>query len=187
MWTPFRQAVTCAAALTLTIGAAAAQPARPAAPAPSAPAPAAPAPNAPAPSASHLAVAREVALASGIVRSIDVIPPQLFERLREQVVTRPELSKDLNEVLKAVEPEMDLQKQRAINAIAAIYARTMTEAELKDAIAFFQSPSGKKYVETQPVVLDDIVREMQIWSQEVAEYVMVRVRAEMQKKGHQLQ
>jgi hypothetical protein len=209
MWTFFRQsasfAASCAAVLALSIGAAAAQqPARPAAPArpaPSAtpaPAPAtppaaapapnaAPAPSAPAPAASHLAVAREVALASGIVRSIDVIPPQLFERLREQIVARPELSKDLNDVLTAIEPEMDLQKQRAINAIATIYARAMTEAELKDTIAFFNSPSGKKYVEIQPVVLDDIVREMRDWSQEVAEYVMVRVRAEMQKKGHQLQ
>ena len=188
MWTPFRQAVTCAAALALTIGAAAAQqPARPAAPATTAPAPSAPAPSAPAPSTSHLAAAREVALASGIVRSIDVIPPQLFERLREQIVARPELSKDLDEVLKTIGPEMELQKQKAVNAIAAIYARAMTEAELKDTIAFFNSPSGKKYVEIQPVVLDDIVREMRDWSQEVAEYVMVRVRAEMQKKGHQLQ
>jgi hypothetical protein len=186
MWTPFRQVVTCAAALALTVGVAAAQqPARPAAPA--TPAPSAPAPSAPAPSASHLAAAREVALASGIVRSIDVIPPQLFERLREQIVARPELSKDLDDVLKTIGPEMELQKQKAVNAIAAIYARAMTEAELKDTIAFFNSPSGKKYVETQPVVLDDIVREMRDWSQEVAEYVMVRVRAEMQKKGHQLQ
>ena len=193
MWTFFRQAATCAAALALSLGAAVAQqPARPAAPAPAAPVPAAPAPSAsapgaPAPSASHLAAAREVALASGIVRSIDVIPPQLFDRLREQIVARPELSKDLNDVLKAIEPEMELQKQKAVNAIALIYAGAMTEAELKDTITFFNSPSGKKYVETQPAVLDDLVREMQVWSQELAEYVMIRVRAEMQKKGHQLQ
>jgi hypothetical protein len=82
---------------------------------------------------------------------------------------------------------MDLQKQRVIGAIAAIYARAMTEAELKETIAFFRSPAGKKYVETQPAVLDDLVRAMQAWSQDLAEYVMIRVRAEMQKKGHQLQ
>ncbi|HEX8167355.1 MAG TPA: DUF2059 domain-containing protein [Beijerinckiaceae bacterium] len=183
MWTLLRQSAALTAVLTtlaLPTVAHAQQPA----PAPSA----APAPGAaPVPAASHLAVAREVALTSGIVRSIDVIPPQLFERLREQVVARPEISKDLNDVLKTIEPEMELQKQQVINAIALVYARAMTEAELKDTIAFFKSPSGKKYVETQPVVLDDLVREMQVWSQDLAEYVMVRVRAEMQKKGHQLQ
>jgi hypothetical protein len=180
MWTFLRPAVLLAA-LALPLAAASAQ--QPAAPAPSA----GPASSAPPPAASHLAVAREVALTSGIARSIEVIPPQLFERLREQIVARPELSKDLNDVLKTIEPEMELQKQQVVNAIAVIYARAMTEAELKDTIAFFKSPSGKKYVDTQPVVLDDLVREMQLWSQELAEYVMVRVRAEMQKKGHQLQ
>jgi hypothetical protein len=182
MWTFLRQGAFFAvllAALALPLGAASAQQSAP--PAQGAPAPA------PAPAASHLAVAREIALASGIVRSIDVIPPQLFERLREQIVARPELSKDMNDIIKALEPEMELQKQQAINAIALIYTRVMTEAELRDVSAFFKSPSGRKYVETQPAVLDELVREMQVWSQDLAEYVMIRVRAEMQKKGHQLQ
>jgi uncharacterized protein len=148
----------------------------------------APAQNtAPLPSAAHLAAAREVALSSGIVRSIDVIPAQLYERIREQLIARPELNKDLNDVLQALQPEMELQKQKVINDIAVIYARAMTEPELKDVIAFFKSPAGKKYVESQPLVLDDMVRQMQEWSQDLAEYVMVRVRAEMQKKGFQLQ
>jgi uncharacterized protein len=165
------------AALMLSIGAVSAQ--QPAlAPAPSAPAPFTP---------SHLAVAREVATASGITRSLDAIVPQLYDRIREQVVARPELTKDIDAVLTVLEPEMELQKQRAVTTIAGIFAREMTEAELKDTMAFFRSPSGRKYVETQPVVLDDLVREMQKWSQDVAEYVMVRVRAEMSKRGHQLQ
>ena len=57
---------------------------------------------------------------------------------------------------------MDLQKQKIVNDIALIYAQALTEAELKDVIAFFKSPSGKKYVESQPVVLDEMVREMQL-------------------------
>jgi hypothetical protein len=136
---------------------------------------------------SHLAVAREVAATSGITRSLDAIIPQLYDRIRDQVVARPEIAKDISEVLKALEPEMELQKQRAITTMAGIFAREMTEAELKDTMTFFRSPSGRKYVQTQPVVLDDLVREMQKWSQDVAEYVMVRVRAEMGKRGHQLQ
>jgi hypothetical protein len=173
------RAVAALAAIVFSIGLAVAQQ-----PAPS---PSAPQTAAPAPSASHLAAAREVAIASGITRSLDVIAPQLYERIREQGITRPELTKDLNDVLQALQPEMELQKQRAVNTIGGIYARHMTEAELKDVLAFFRSPSGKKYVDTQPVVLDDLVREMQDWSQELAEYVMVRVRGEMSKRGHQLQ
>lgn len=148
----------------------------------------APAPSAaPAASASHLAVAREVAVESGITRSFDVVAPQLYDRLRQQAVTRPELSKDLNEVLEALLPEMELQKQRMVAAAAGIYARLMSEAELQATIAFFRSPAGRKYVESQPLILDDLVREMEKWSQDLAEYMMVRVRAEMGKRGHQMQ
>ena len=175
------------AVVALTVGAASAQQPAPA-PAPAqTPAPASAQNAATAFAPSHLAAAREVAVASGIARSLEVIPPQLYDRIREQVVTRPELTKDIDEVLKALLPEMELQKQRMIATIAAIYARSMTEAELKEIMVFFRSPAGKKYVETQPVILDELVREMQLWSQELAEYVMIRVRAEMSKRGHQMQ
>ena len=148
-------------------------------------------PPAPAPepevSASHLALAREVMLSSGIARSFDSIIPTMADQIRKNAVTRPDLAKDLDEVLKSLDPEMELQKQRLINIAARIYAKRLTEAELKDIVAFFRSPSGKRYVETQPQVLDDMVGAMQDWTQEVSEYIMVRTRAEMGKRGHQLQ
>ncbi|AWI89085.1 DUF2059 domain-containing protein [Methylobacterium sp. DM1] len=148
-------------------------------------------PPAPAPepevSASHLALAREVMLSSGIARSFDSIIPTMADQIRKNAVTRPDLAKDLDEVLKSLDPEMELQKQRLINIAARIYAKRLTEAELKDIVAFFRSPAGKRYVETQPQVLDDMVGAMQDWTQEVSEYIMVRTRAEMGKRGHQLQ
>ncbi len=138
-------------------------------------------------SPSHLALAREVMLSSGIARSFDSIIPTMAEQIRKNAVTRPELAKDLDEVLKSLDPEMDLQKQRLINIAARIYAKRLSEAELKDIVAFFRSPAGKRYVETQPQILDDMVGAMQDWTQEVSEYIMVRTRAEMGKRGHQLQ
>ena len=153
-----------------------------------APAPAAPAaPAEPEISPSHLALAREVMLNSGISRSFDSIIPAFAEQIKRNAITRPELTKDLDEVLKSLEPEAEMQKQRMVDIAAKIYAKRLSEAELKDVVAFFRSPSGKRYVETQPQVLDDLVGAMQDWSQEVSEYMMVRVRVEMGKRGHQLQ
>ncbi len=141
----------------------------------------------PAVSQTHLDLAREVMFNSGIARSFDSIVPALAEQIKKNSVTRPELSKDLDEVIKGLQPEMELQKQRMINVAANIYARRLSEPELKDIVAFFRSPSGKRYVETQPQVLDELVGAMQDWTQEVSEYMMIRVRAEMGKRGHQLQ
>lgn len=139
------------------------------------------------PNASHLALAREVILSSGIARSFDSVIPAFAEQIRQQSVTRPELQKDLNDVLTSLEPEMELQKQRMVTIAARIYAEKLSEPELKEIAAFFRSAAGKRYVETQPIVLDQMVQAMQGWTQEVSEYVMVRVRAEMGKRGHQLQ
>lgn len=143
--------------------------------------------QAPTVGASHLALAREVMLSSGIGRSFDSIIPAFGDQIRQATVTRPELSKDLDAVLVGLGPEMELQKQGMIDTAARIYAARLTEAELGEIAAFFHSPAGKRYVETQPQVLDDMVQAMQTWTQTVSEYVMVRVRAEMAKRGHQLQ
>jgi hypothetical protein len=160
--------------------------AKPSTPA-AAPAPSTPAAQTPAYSANHLALAREVMLNSGIARSFDSIIPAFAERIRQGAVTRPELSKDLETVLTSLEPEMELQKQAMIDTAARIYAARLSEAELNEIATFFRSPAGKRYVETQPQVLDEMVQAMQNWTQDVSEYIMVRVRAEMAKKGHQLQ
>ena len=82
---------------------------------------------------------------------------------------------------------MELQKQRMVDIAARTYAAKLSEAELKDLATFFRSPAGKRYVEAQPQLLDEMVREMQTWTQDVSEYVMVRVRAEMGKRGQILQ
>jgi hypothetical protein len=135
----------------------------------------------------HLALAREVMLSSGIARSFDSIIPSFADQIRKQAVTRPEIQKDLDEVLTQIQPEMELQKQRMINIAARTYAAKLSEAELTDIANFFRSPAGKRYVETQPALLDEMVHEMQGWTEEVSEYIMVRVRAEMGKRGHNLQ
>lgn len=139
------------------------------------------------PSASHLALAREVIMNSGMVRSFDSITEPLFAQLQQMNVTRPEIRKDLDQVVEGLRPEMELQKQEMVVAAAKVYTKVMTEAELKELNAFLKSPIGLKYVQTQPQVLDDIVKEMANWSQTVSEYLIIRARAEMSKRGHHLQ
>jgi hypothetical protein len=147
----------------------------------------APAPAAGQPTANHLALAREAAVVSGLTRTYDAIIPQFAERIRQGSVSRPEIVKDLNEVLESLKPEMELQKQQMINTTARVFASRLTEAELKEIVGFFKSPAGQRYVSTQPVVLEDLVKEVRTWTDNVAEYVMVRVRAEMGKRGHMMQ
>jgi hypothetical protein len=139
------------------------------------------------PSPTHLAAAREVIQLTGAMISIDEILPALTEDLKKQAVTRPEMVKDLDEVIKLLQPELGLQRQQALNVAARTYAKWLSEAEMRDVIAFYKTPSGAKWSQIQPALVEDVVTALTGWSQEAAEYVMVRTRAEMAKRGHQMQ
>ncbi|HLW91433.1 MAG TPA: DUF2059 domain-containing protein [Roseiarcus sp.] len=136
------------------------------------------------PSPAALAEARTVIIASGISRSFDNVVPQMLGLLERNVLaTRPEIKDKLHATLLQLEPEFVKTEDSVIDAAAASLAKRMSEAELKDVVAFFQSPSGKKYVEQTPANLTDIVAAMEAWRQKLSTDIMTRVRDEMKKQG----
>lgn len=139
------------------------------------------------PSPSHLAAARDLVLLIGVASSADEIVPALVEDLKRQNLTRPELSKDLDEVLKVLAPELELQRQQAATVLARVYAKWMTEPELREVIAFYKTPTGAKFSRVQTDIVEEGVKELTAWSAQLAEYLMTRARVEMNKRGHQLQ
>ena len=174
-----RSAAVCVAAALLAT-AAQGQQATPGA------APRAAAPAAPPPSPAHLALARELITINGLSRLVDPFLPQFSAQVRRGAVTRPELTKDLDQVLESLKPEVDQQRQAMVDTTARYYASTFSEPELKDLIAFFKTPSGQKYLQLSPKILDGLAVEAQRWAERTSEQVMARVRAEMAKRGHQM-
>ncbi len=161
--------------------AAAPAPAAPAAPALPAAVPALPQPEVP---PEKLAAARQVVVSSGMARSFEPMVPQLEEQIPLVVTrTRPDLSKDLTAVLAQLQPEFNQKSNEMLDIAARIYARSMSEDDLKATAAFFDSPAGKQYVAAQPKMLDELVVSMQAWTQEVSGFMMKRVQQEMEKKG----
>ncbi len=140
-----------------------------------------------APSPSHLAAARALVAACGMSRSFSIIIPQFMDQIGSSLTqTRPEIRQDLNAVLTGLKPEFDRLADEMIDIAAQIYVKQMSERELKAAVAFFESSAGKKYVETQPAFLTEVVTAMQGWQGKLSTDMMTRVRAEMKKKGHEL-
>ena len=131
-----------------------------------------------------LAAARQVVVSSGMARSFEPMVPQLEEQIPSVVTrTRPDLSKDLTAVLAQLQPEFNQKTSEMLDIAARIYARRMSEEDLKATAAFFDSPAGKQYVLAQPLMLDELVVSMQAWTQEVSAFMMKRVQTEMEKKG----
>ncbi len=135
----------------------------------------------------HLAAARELVTLTGISRSFDAMVPQMMDQLERTLkTTRPEIAKDLAATMKSLEPEFGKGADEMLTTSARIVAKYMNEAELKDSLTFFKSPAGKKYVDMQPQMLDQLVVAMQGWSEKLSASMMTRVREEMKKKGHDI-
>lgn len=129
----------------------------------------------------------DVVVNSGMSSNFESVIEPMLEQLRQMKVARAEIRKDLQEVAELLKPEMELQKRRMLNTSARIYATLFTEAELKEIAAFFKSAVGKKYVDVQLRAADELLRETDKWGRELTEYVMIRAKAEMAKRGHPLQ
>jgi hypothetical protein len=141
----------------------------------------------PAPSAAQVSLARDVVINSGIASSFQVIIPQYLDQIGVTLSrTRPEVVTDLNVVLANIKPDFDKKAEEMIDTAARLYAERLSQKELEDAANFFKSASGRKYVGSQPILMNDMFVALQAWSQKISVDMMSRVREEMRKKGHEL-
>ena len=139
------------------------------------------------PTASQLSLGKDVLIASGVSRSFGMAVPQFLDQIGSRVTqTRPDLIKDLNVVMEQVKPEFDKRVDTMIDQGARAYATRFSEDELKQISGFFKSATGAKYIESQPLILNDMFIAFQAWQQQLSTDMMARVREEMKKKGHEL-
>jgi uncharacterized protein len=95
-------------------------------------------------------------------------------------------SKDLNEVADIVQKDYDSRLNGLIDETARIYASHFTDGELKDILAFYQTPLGRKMVVEEPKALDESMANAGDWGDKLSEEVIPKIRAEMKKRGHDL-
>ena len=153
-----------------------------AAPAPAAPPAAAPAQPAPTPAA--IALGKQLVTASGLSRSFDNMIPLLGTQfIRTFSARRPEIANDIDAAVKASIPAMIQRREKIITTLGTIQAQNMSEQELKDTLAFFNSPSGKAYVAAQPAMVDGVAVAIDDWTNRLSADMLTLVRDELKKKN----
>ena len=154
--------------------------------APSTPAatPAAPAATAPAPSPAALGYAATILNDVGMKPSLDrIVPGMLSEMQHEILATRPELKDPLGEAVQTITPEFLKSEQQVLDAAAKALASLLTEPELKDVAAFYESPTGRKFVLAQVALANRVAAVATEWRQQLSTAMLSRVHEEMKKKG----
>ena len=135
------------------------------------------------PSANAIAMAKELLVAKGATAMFEPLIPGMIETMKNNILpTNPGLFKDLSEVAAKLRTELAPRR----NEIARLYAQKFSEAEIKDILAFYKSPVGKKFATEEPAVIDQGLQRAEAWSHKINEEVTKRFSEEMKKKGHNL-
>ena len=96
----------------------------------------------------------------------------------------PNLSKDVDATVQILRADVAARRKELHHEIAVGYASVFTEQDLRDMIAFYKTPLGKKIIENEPKAGEESTKRAQVWIDKYAEEVISKMRAEMKKRGH---
>ena len=139
------------------------------------------------PSAAAIALAREIVEVKGAINMFDSVIVGVIEYHKGVLLqSNPTLQKDLNDVAIRLSAEFAPRRANLHAEIARAYASRFTEQELREILAFYKTPLGRKVIEEEPKGVDEATKRVDAWASKFAEEVLTRIRAEMKKKGHNL-
>ena len=137
------------------------------------------------PSAGALATAKQLVAATGATALFSPLIPGVIEQSKLLYLQQdPMLQKDLNDIAAQLRTEMAPKFAEVNEEVAREYATHFTEQELKDILAFYQTPAGKKLLEQQPQVVNESMKYAQDWANKLSTEVTAKMREELKKRGH---
>ena len=141
----------------------------------------------PQPSAEAVDTARQIITLKGGENIFNTLIPGVIEQSKYMFEQQnPNLGNPLREVATKLRNELAPRQAELNSEVAKVYASRFTEKEIKDLLAFYQSPLGRKLIAEEPKALDQSMTYAQDWARRLSDEVVVKMRAEMKKLGHDI-
>jgi uncharacterized protein len=139
------------------------------------------------PTPAALASAKELVTVIGADKLFEPLIAGVVEQGKNLYLQQnPGLAKDLNDSAVTIRTELAPRSVEILNEVARLFATHFTEQEIKDLLVFFKSPVGKKYLDQQPLIVQQTETFAQGWANKLSDEVLAKIRIEMKKKGHDL-
>lgn len=139
------------------------------------------------PSAASLLLAKQIVEVKGVRNIFTPLVRGVVEKTKNMFMqTNFMWAKDLDQVAAIEEKKYAPRVDELVDATARIYATHFTEQELKQLLAFYQSPVGKKALVEEPKVLDEAMSYAGTWGDNLSQEVIASMRQEMKKRGHDM-
>jgi len=142
---------------------------------------------APAPSPAALLLAKQIVEIKGVQNVFAPLVRGVVEKTKQMFLqTNFMWQKDLDEVAVIEEKKYAPRVSELVDATARMYAQHFTEQELRQLLAFYQSPVGKKALAEEPRVLDEAMAYAGTWGDNLSQEVVASMREDMKKRGHDM-
>ena len=136
------------------------------------------------PSAAAMSTAKEIVTVTGATTLFNPLIAGVVEQAKLLFLQQnPGLSKDLNEIAIKIRNDLAPRFDELVNDVARNYAIHFTEQELKDLLAFYKSPAGKKLISEQSKVVEASMKFAQDWANKLSDQVIAQMREELKKRG----
>jgi len=142
---------------------------------------------APAQSPDAIAAAKELMTVMHSADNFKTLMPSMMTALKPAIVQgRPEVERDFETLVPILLGAMNSRVDEIIDKVAGIYARNFTAAELREVAAFYRGPTGQKFVQKLPGVMQESLTVGQQFGQQIAGELQQRMIQELRKKGHNI-
>jgi hypothetical protein len=139
------------------------------------------------PSAEAVDTARQIIALKGGENIFNTLIPGVIEQSRYMFEQQnPNLGNPLRDVSAKLRNELAPRQAELNGEVAKVYASRFTEKEIKDLLAFYQTPLGRKLIAEEPKALDQSMTYAQDWARRLSDEVVAKMRAEMKKLGHDI-
>jgi len=134
-----------------------------------------------------LAAARELLVAMRFSDQFKAIMPTVLRALKPAIVqNRPEVERDFDAVVPLLMEGMSTRLNELGEGTAVIYAANFTTAELRDITAFYRTPTGQKFLQKAPAVMQQSMAMGQRFGQAISGELQSRMTEELRKRGHKI-
>lgn len=138
-------------------------------------------------SAEAIDTARQIVALKGGDNLFAALIPGVIEQGKAMFEQQnPALGKDLSTAAAKLRADFAPRVSEINDEIAKAYASHFTESELKELLAFYKSPIGRKMTLEEPKAIQEGMVFAQEWSTKFSDEVLRKFREEMKKMGHDL-
>jgi uncharacterized protein len=139
------------------------------------------------PPADAMVAARELATTMKLTDQLRAMLPTIMWDLKPAIVQgRPEVERDFDALLPTMLQAFETQSAPMLDAILAVYAANFTADELREVSAFYQRPTGQKFLQKMPLMMQQSMATGQAYGRKAADEMRARMIDELRKKGHKI-